>query len=79
MSYIVNLILILNDIFRTAGGNVTENATQKVIDSHLKSGRRDSIHRDIRSCIPFVLGSRGKPKDLVLEKIVDLIRQYCLA
>ena len=77
MGYIVNLNVILNDVFRTAGGNVTENAALVVIDSHVKSGRRDSIHRDIRSCIPFVLGSRGRPKDLVLEKVVDLIRHYC--
>jgi hypothetical protein len=37
--------------FRTAGGNVTENAALKVMGTHIRSGRRDSIHRDIRSFV----------------------------
>jgi hypothetical protein len=51
MGYIVNLTVILDDIFRTAGGNVTGNAALKVMDTHVRSGRRDSIHRDIRSFV----------------------------
>ncbi|KAN0107065.1 hypothetical protein V8E52_010510 [Russula decolorans] len=79
MGYIVNLTVILDDIFRTTGGNVTENAALKVMGTHVRSGRRDSIHRDIRSFVTetFSIRFAVPQKDLVLEKIIDLIRQYC--
>ena len=51
MSYIVNLTVLLDGIFKAATGNVTEDAVLKVMDAHVKSGRRDSIHRDIRSFV----------------------------
>lgn len=80
MGYIVNLTVILDGISRAAAGNVTENAALKVMSSHVRSGRRDSIHRDIRSFVAFVIRSpvRLAPqKDLVLERMIDLIRNYC--
>ncbi|KAF8489086.1 hypothetical protein F5888DRAFT_1731195 [Russula emetica] len=79
MGYIVNLTVILDDIFRTTGGNVTENAALKVMGTHVRSSRRDSIHRDIRSFVTetFSIRFAVPQKDLVLEKIIDLIRQYC--
>ena len=80
MGYIVNLTVILDGIFRISAGNVAEDAALKVMGTHVRSGRRDRIHRDIRSFVAFVIGSPVRPapqKDLVLEKIVDLIRQYC--
>ena len=80
MGYIVNLIVILDGIFKTAGGNVTDSVVTKVTNSHIRSGRRDSIHWDIRSFVTETFAIRfAIPKiDLVLEKIVDLIRQYCV-
>jgi hypothetical protein len=79
MGYIVNLTVILDDIFRTTGGSVTGNAALKVMGTHVRSGRRDSIHRDIRSFVTEMLSIRFPlpEKDLILEKIIDLIRQYC--
>ncbi|KAH9998788.1 hypothetical protein BJV77DRAFT_1064755 [Russula vinacea] len=79
MGYIVDLTVILDSIFRSAGGNVTENAAQKATGIHVRSGLRDSIHRDIRSFVMETFGIRFTvpQKDLVLEKIIDLIRQYC--
>ena len=80
MGYIVNLTVILDDIFRTATGSVTEDAALKVMGTHISSGRRDRIHQDIRSFVTFVIRSPvrrpASQKDLVLEKIIDLIRQY---
>ena len=74
MGYIVNLTVILDGIFKT--GNVTESVAQKVTNVHIRSGRRDGIHRDIRNFI--TIGIEFPPqKDLVLEKIVDLIELYC--
>ena len=79
MGYIVNLIVILDDIFRTSGNNVTENSALKVMGTHVRSGRRDYIHRDIRSFVneTFSIRFAVPQKDLVLEKIIDLIRKYC--
>jgi hypothetical protein len=78
MDYIVNLTVILDDVFRTAGGNVTENATLKVMGTHVRSGRRDGIHRDIRGFVGETSSIRfASEKDLVFEKIIHLIRKYC--
>jgi hypothetical protein len=79
MAYIVNLIVILDGIFRAAATNTTESTAQEVMRDHIRSGRRDNIHWDIRS---FVTGTYPirfaiPQKDSVVEKIVDLIRQYC--
>jgi hypothetical protein len=80
MGYIVNLTVILDDILRTTGGNVTENAALKVMGTHVRSGRRDSIHQDIRSFVTetFSIMSALPDNDLVLEKLTHLIRKYCV-
>ena len=79
MRYIVNLTVILDGILRTTGSNVTENAALKVMGTHVRSGRRDSIHQDIRSFVTETFSIRFAlpERDLVLEKIIHLIRQYC--
>ena len=79
MGYIVDLTVILDEIFKTAGGIVTDRVVMKVMNSHIRSNRRDSIHRDIRSFVTdtFAMRSAMPAKDLALEKVVDLIRQYC--
>ena len=79
MGYIVNLVVILDDIFKTTSGSVTGNAALKVMDTHVRSGRRDSIHRDILSFIAetFSIRFRIPEKDPVLENIISLIRRYC--
>ena len=79
MSYIVNLTVLLDGIFKVTAGNVTEDDVLKVTDAHVKSGRRDSIHRDIRSFVTetSALWAVVPQKDLVLEKIVDLVKRNC--
>ena len=79
MSYIVNLTVILDEIFKTAGGNVTDSVVMKVTNFHIRSGRRDSIHRDIRSFVTEAFATRFvvPQVDLILESIIDLIGQYC--
>jgi hypothetical protein len=79
MSYIVNLTVLLDGIFKAADGNVTEDAVLMVTDAHVESGRRDSIHRDIRSFVTetSAMWVAVPQKDLVFEKIVDLIKRYC--
>ena len=80
MGYIVDLTVILDDIFRTAGDNVTESAVLRVMGKHVRSGRKDNIHRDIHSFVTetFSIRFAVPEKDLVLEKTIDLIRQYCV-
>ena len=79
MGYIVNLTVILDAIFEATAGNVTEIDTLKAMGTHVRSGRRDSIHRDIRSFVTETFSIRYAipGKDLVLEKIISLIRRYC--
>jgi len=66
--------------FRIAPGNVSANDIQSAMDRHVGSGRRDRIHRDISSFVTetFTIMSTVPQRDLVLEKIIDLIRQYCV-
>jgi hypothetical protein len=79
MGYIVTLIVILDRIFRTPARNMTENTAQKVMSDHIGSGRRDNIHQDISRFVAETFPNRFKnsQNDSVLEKIIDLIRQYC--
>ena len=79
MGYIVNLTVILDDISKKTSGSVKGNAAQEVMDTHIRSGRRDSIHRDIRSFVAetFPIRFTIPEKDLVLENIISLIRRYC--
>ena len=80
MGYIADLTVMLDDIFRTAPGNVTANDVQSAVDRHINSGRKDRIHRDIHSFVAetFAIRFTVPQRDLVLEKIIDLIRQYCV-
>jgi hypothetical protein len=80
MGYIVNLTVILDGIFRTAAGNVTGNAALNVMGTHIRSGRRDSIHQNIRSFVTetFPIRFAVPQKDPFLERIIELIRQYCV-
>ena len=79
MGYIVNLTVILDGVFKAAAGSVTEDVVLKVTDAHVESGRRDDIHRDIRSFVTKTSAIRSAvpQKDLAFEKIVDFIKRYC--
>ena len=78
MGYIVELHVILNEISKTAASNVTDDDALEVMNKHVRSDHRNSIHREIRSFVAETFPKRFNPtKDLFLEKIVDLIRKYC--
>ncbi len=51
MGYIVDLTVILDDIFRTNSGFVSVDALQLAINRQFEFGRRDRIHREIRSFV----------------------------
>jgi hypothetical protein len=81
MGYIVDLTVILDDIFRISAGNVSVSDVQTAVDRHIRFGRRDRIHRDISSFVNevFAIMPQMTHRDLVLEKIIDLIQQYCVS
>ncbi|KAI9456397.1 hypothetical protein BJY52DRAFT_1187915 [Lactarius psammicola] len=80
MGYIVDLTVILDGIFRIAAGDMSPNHAQQVFERHSRSRHRDGIHRDIRSFITeaFAIRFSVPQKDLVLERIIDLIKQFCV-
>ena len=79
MGYIVNLIVILDRIFRTPARNRSEDTVQEVMGDHIRSGRRDNIHQDISRFVAETFPDRflNSQKDSMLEKIIELIGQYC--
>jgi len=78
MGYILDLTMILGDMFRTTADNVSANDAQLAMDRHVNSGRRDEIHQRIRHFVTecFTTGPQG---DQILAKIAELIRQYCVS
>jgi hypothetical protein len=51
MGYIVDLTVILDNIFRRFAGNVSASNTQMAIDRHISFRHRDRIHREISSFV----------------------------
>ena len=80
VGYIVDLTVIMDGIFRKAAGDMSPERALVMVDRHEKSGRRDAIHRDVRSFIAEIFSIRSSVpgKDLVLERIIDLIKQHCV-
>ncbi|KAH8985737.1 hypothetical protein EDB86DRAFT_3083324 [Lactarius hatsudake] len=80
MGYIVDLTVILDAIFNTTSDNVSPENVLFVIDRHISSGHRDRIHRHIRRFVTeaFAVRFSVPQKDLILEKIIDLIQEFCV-
>ena len=80
VGYVVDLTVIMDGIFRVAAGDVFPKHALQIINGHEISARKDTIHRDIRSVTAeaFAIRFSEPEKDLVLEKIIDLIKQHCV-
>ena len=80
MGYIVDLTVIMDGIFRVAAADFSPKHAQQVLDGHIRSGNRDAIHRDIRYFIAEepALRSLAPQKDLIFERIIDFIKQFCV-
>ena len=76
----MDLTVILDGIFWMAPGDISPNHVEQVLERHVMSGHRDAIHRDIRSFVAEVpaIRSLAPQKDLVLERTIDLIKQFCV-
>ena len=79
MGHIVDLHVILYEISKTATSNVTDDGALEVMNKHVRSDHRNGIHWEIRNFVTESFPKRfsDPTKDLFLEKIVELIRQYC--
>jgi hypothetical protein len=78
MGYIVDLTVIMDDML-TARVLSPKNVRQ-ALERQVRSGRRDAIHRDIRSFVAeaFPIRFSITGKDPLLERIIDLIKQFCV-
>jgi hypothetical protein len=76
MGYIVDLNVILHGFF-VSSRDVSASKVHEAMDHHLRSRLREEIHQDIRSFVTEQASFIYRGKDLVMEKIIDLIRQYC--
>jgi hypothetical protein len=78
MGYIVDLSVILCGIF-ASGGDVSPFGVQSVIKEFVDSSRKANVHTEIRSFVTATQPSfTYQDRDLVLEKIIDLIRCFCV-
>jgi hypothetical protein len=80
MAYIIHLTVIFDAIFSTISGNISQENVQLVIDWHVRSGKKDKIHRKIRGFVreAFDIGFSARHQDLILERIIDLIQEFCV-
>jgi len=76
MGYIVDLTVILHGLF-LSGRGVLASKVQEAMEYYLQSRLREQIHQDIRSFVTEEVLFTYRGRDLVMEKIIDLIRQSC--
>ncbi|KAH9998769.1 hypothetical protein BJV77DRAFT_711572 [Russula vinacea] len=74
VGYIVDLTLILCRVFRSSG-NVLPNEVQLVMNNFADSSLKKSIHTQIYRFIESMTTFEHHDNDVVMEKIIDLIRQ----
>ena len=80
MAYIVDLTVILHDLFLSACG-VSATTVQSVVKDYTQTGPRSKIHYEIRKFVSKI--SKQIPltyegRDTIMEKIIDLITQNCI-
>ena len=78
MGYIVDLTVLLDAIFSTPSGDISPDNVQLVIDKHVSSGNKDKIPRDIQRFVIEAFRFSVPQKDLILERIIDLIQEFCV-
>jgi hypothetical protein len=79
MGYIVDLTIILYGLF-VSGHDVSASKVHDVMNRHIKSGLQKRIHQDISRFVakPKETAFIYRGKDLVIEKIIDLIIISCV-
>jgi len=79
MGYIIDLTVILHNIFGVVPGDVSASDIQLAVDRHVRSGLRNRIHQEISSFVAetFAIIFTVPQRDPILERIAELIQQYC--
>ena len=77
MGYIVDLTAILCALF-TSPGDVTTNGVQSAVKDFVDSGCKSTIHANISSFIAAGPALMYFERDVVMEKVIDLIKQFCV-
>jgi hypothetical protein len=80
MGYIIHLTVTLDAIVSTISGEIFQENVQQVIDWHVRSGKKDRIHREIQGFVKevFDIGFSALQKDLILDRTIDLIQEFCV-
>jgi hypothetical protein len=79
MGYIVDLTVILDDIFRAVANNVVSQNRAESILGRFQTSRRHEIHNYIRHYVKETYPVRlTAEKDIFLESVDQLIKQHCL-
>ncbi|KAF8474333.1 hypothetical protein DFH94DRAFT_805789 [Russula ochroleuca] len=74
VGYIVDLTLILCSVFRSSG-NVSPNEVQSAMNNFADSSLKTSLHTKISRFIESMPKFKHQDNDVVVAKIIDLIRQ----
>jgi hypothetical protein len=77
MGYIVDLTIVLSGLSESTV-DVSPGGVQSVIKDFVASGRKTSIHDEIRDFVRAAPTFSYHGHDLIMEKIIDLIRQFCV-
>jgi hypothetical protein len=77
VAYIVDLTLILCDVFDRNGGNVSPDGVQLVMSDFASSNPKTTIHAEICRFLKTAHLFEYQDRDVALAKIIDLIRQNC--
>ena len=78
VGYIVDLTIILHGLFLSTHDDVEACEVQEVINHHVQSGLQERIHHDIRRFITDKGPFEYRGVDLVIEKMIDLIKRFCV-
>jgi hypothetical protein len=76
VAYIVDLTLILCDLF-DRHGNVSPSGVQSIMSDFASSNPKTTIHAEICRFLKTAHPFEYQDNDVVLAKIIDLIRQNC--
>jgi hypothetical protein len=76
VGYIVDLTLILCGVFESPG-NVSPSRVRSVMNNFASSSLKKSVHAEISRFIRTVPSFNYHDVDVVMEKVIDLIKQNC--
>ena len=78
VGYIVDLTIILHGLFVSTHDDVSACKVQEVMNHHVESGLQKRIHHDVRRFITDEGLFTYRGNDLVVEKMIDLIKKFCV-